>query len=558
MSNRHNLQTHQSLPAGLHTADYFQKTKALRNGRTTWSPRVWVLLFLGALVLVLVMMGPLNARAAQQYHYAVTAETGAAVRVDMPVDAPLDLTSYLFGLAGTLDPATLQVVEVDTAGIVLNPSVRFQFDAAADFDAATNIVGNLVFVMNDTTPAMSTRHYRVLFDVVGACGDCPPAPAVAVPTTVDSLVYENQMTYLVNTPRADYYYQKDGAGLASLIDNDGQDWISFHDISGSRSGGEYRGMPNLVFVEGQSSDSFFHPGFDNASSTLVNHGPLKVTVRSVTNDGANEWIVHWEFYQAFARMTVDQVGSSNGGNYWFLYEGTPGGLLDPGDMVVRSDGTVSSAYDNNDKWEMALADPQWLYFHDTAASRYLYLSDDMGDASLDQYHSMGLSGAPGPNMTVFGFGRVLSNSPNSLFPRISGTSRTFTIGFGEDNTAATAEISGAYLPLLVSVGEPVSDVSAVGDNLPRGLNLNQNYPNPFNPATTISFSLAQAGAVNLSVYDTAGRLVRTLVSESLTSGPHAILWNGQDESGRMVASGIYLYRLATPDHTLGGKMTLVE
>ena len=98
----------------------------------------------------------------------------------------------------------------------------------------------------------------------------------------------------------------------------------------------------------------------------------------------------------------------------------------------------------------------------------------------------------------------------------------------------------------------------MGDELPRGLALNQNYPNPFNPATTISFSLAARGAVNLSVYDAAGHLVRTLVAESLAAGPHAILWDGQDESGRMAASGIYLYRLTTPDHVLGGKMILVE
>ncbi|MDX2473151.1 MAG: hypothetical protein QNL91_05535 [Candidatus Krumholzibacteria bacterium] len=71
MSNR------QSLPLALHTADYFQKTKALR-GRNTWSPRVWVILFMAVLILLLVMMGPLNARAAQQDHYGVTAEAGAS------------------------------------------------------------------------------------------------------------------------------------------------------------------------------------------------------------------------------------------------------------------------------------------------------------------------------------------------------------------------------------------------------------------------------------------------------------------------------------------------
>ena len=61
--------------------------------------------------------------------------------------------------------------------------------------------GSSFFVVNDTTPALGSRHYRVLFDVVGACVGCPAPPAVTVPTTLDSLQYEGQLTYLVSTER---------------------------------------------------------------------------------------------------------------------------------------------------------------------------------------------------------------------------------------------------------------------------------------------------------------------------------------------------------------------
>ncbi len=157
-------------------------------------------------------------------------------------------------------------------------------------------------------------------------------------------------------------------------------------------------------------------------------------------------------------------------------------------------------------------------------------------------------------MTVFGLGRA----QGTLAPGMSGTSRTFTLGLGEDNNTATTEITGAYLPLLVSVSDPTSTVSAVTGDLPRGLRLDQNYPNPFNPMTTISFALPHRGAVRLSVYDAAGHLVRTLVDAPLATGDHKFVWNGQDDGGRMAASGLYFYRLITPEHVLNGKMTLLE
>ena len=503
-----------------------------------------------ALLALILTAGP--ASAVQQYHFDISVAAGGAARVDMPVEASVDLTTFLGGIPGALDPATFQVVELDLASSVIDAGVFFQFDAAPDFDPAGHAVGNLVFVMNDTTPALSTRLYRVLFDVAGACLDCPAPPVVPTPVVVDSLLYENQQTFRVATPRADYYYHREGAGLASVFDVADQDWLSFHDVPGSGSGGEYRGIPNMVYNQYSSSSSFFHPGFRNATSTLVSSGPLKVTIRSATNDPFNKWVVLWEFYPTFARMTVEQTGATNGGAYWYLYEGTPGGVLDMGDVIVRPDGTTTSALDNADQWETALTDPQWLYFRDTTASRYLYLSDDSGDTLPDSHRSMGSS------MTVFGFGRVLNTSDNALVGRMTGTGRTFTMGLGEDHTTAADEIAGATLPLGVTVGEPTAGyASGVGD-LPRGPVLHQNSPNPFNPETVISFTLTSPGAVRLAVYDMAGRLVRILADGDLGAGTHNRTWDGQDENGRVAASGVYLYRLVSGGTTLLGKMTLVE
>jgi hypothetical protein len=408
--------------------------------------------------------------------------------------------------------------------------------------------------MDGVTPAAATRHYQLWFDVVGGCGDCPSPPVVTNPVTVDSLTYEGQLTYVVDTPGAVYKYHTEGAGLASMIDGDGQDWISFHDIVGSKSAGEYRGIPNLVYKSGQPQNSFFHPGFTNAHSSVVGAGPLKVTVLSETDDPGNLWRLLWEFYPTFARLTVLTVGTTNAGDYWFLYEGTVGGTLDAGDVVVRSYGPETSAYAYAASWEEILPDPGWVCFRDTAAARALYVSDDQGDSDPDSYRPQGQTSGSTPEMTVFGFGRVLNTSANALVPRISGTGRTFTLGFGEDYTMVAGEIASAVQPLDVVVGDPFNQASPVGEGTtPAAAVQLRNYPNPFNPRTVITFSLPSAGRVRLDILDVQGRLVANLVDGNMSSGAQAVTFDGKN-----LPSGIYISRLTTDQGSQERKMSLLR
>jgi hypothetical protein len=112
-------------------------------------------------------------------------------------------------------------------------------------------------------------------------------------------------------------------------------------------------------------------------------------------------------------------------------------------------------------------------------------------------------------------------------------------------------------PQGVGLGEP-ADQPPVEPAM-QVTELRPNTPNPFNPRTTIAFSLARRSRVRLGVYDLAGRLVQELVAgESLDAGPHARVWEGVDGRGRAVASGVYLYRLSTPDFERSRKMVLVR
>jgi hypothetical protein len=70
-----------------------------------------------------------------------------------------------------------------------------------------------------------------------------------------------------------------------------------------------------------------------------------------------------------------------------------------------------------------------------------------------------------------------------------------------------------------------------------------NYPNPFNPSTTIAYSLPTTGDTTLRIYNTRGQVVKTLVREPMDAGNHSVTWDGTDDSGNPVGSGVYLYRL---------------
>ena len=91
-----------------------------------------------------------------------------------------------------------------------------------------------------------------------------------------------------------------------------------------------------------------------------------------------------------------------------------------------------------------------------------------------------------------------------------------------------------------------------------GIALQQNTPNPFTEKTTISYQIKTAGQVRLSVYNVAGQLVRTLIDAQQQPGLHSVVWQGLDDQGRRVSSGIYFYRLESEGHTEIKKLTVLR
>ncbi len=85
-----------------------------------------------------------------------------------------------------------------------------------------------------------------------------------------------------------------------------------------------------------------------------------------------------------------------------------------------------------------------------------------------------------------------------------------------------------------------------------------NAPNPFNPVTAINFSLAKSEVVNIGIYNILGRNIKMLVNEQLQAGNHSVIWNGDNESGSKVASGIYFYRIVAGEFNKTKKMVLMK
>jgi hypothetical protein len=114
-----------------------------------------------------------------------------------------------------------------------------------------------------------------------------------------------------------------------------------------------------------------------------------------------------------------------------------------------------------------------------------------------------------------------------------------------------------YITILeadIAVSVEIPDISS----LPESFELHQNYPNPFNPETIIRYDIPRAGYVRISVYNMLGEVIRTLVNGHKSLGSHEVRWNGKDDSGNQVVSGVYVYTIESGNFKKSRKMTLLK
>jgi FlgD Ig-like domain len=134
----------------------------------------------------------------------------------------------------------------------------------------------------------------------------------------------------------------------------------------------------------------------------------------------------------------------------------------------------------------------------------------------------------------------------------------FDFGYPNSAQSYTYSMSGQPLGDVTWFGMVVGVKDQPGSTLPENYRLFQNYPNPFNPTTTITYQISNASDVKLTVYNSLGQLVKTLVNTNQAAGNYSISWDGTNQAGSKVSSGIYFYRLNTPGFVSVMKMVMLK
>jgi hypothetical protein len=104
----------------------------------------------------------------------------------------------------------------------------------------------------------------------------------------------------------------------------------------------------------------------------------------------------------------------------------------------------------------------------------------------------------------------------------------------------------------------VTDVDELDSNVPESFTLFQNYPNPFNPETTIRYRLPSAQEVQLKIYNILGQQVKLLLDKQQLAGDYKVVWDGKDDRGNLMPSGVYIYRIQAGDFEKSNKMILLK
>jgi len=183
------------------------------------------------------------------------------------------------------------------------------------------------------------------------------------------------------------------------------------------------------------------------------------------------------------------------------------------------------------------------YVYDALVRHFKYSGDPVaGTGDLD------------PNPTdkrfMFSFGPLDFNPGDSQYV-------LFVLGAAQStDRLSSLTLLRTYFDDLVGI--PTGTEEPNGPALPEHFEVSQNYPNPFNPGTKIMFSLPERSDVSVNICNILGQRVRTLFGGTLSAGKHTVEWDGTDDSGAPVASGVYFYRVAADDKIISKKMMLTK
>jgi hypothetical protein len=127
---------------------------------------------------------------------------------------------------------------------------------------------------------------------------------------------------------------------------------------------------------------------------------------------------------------------------------------------------------------------------------------------------------------------------------------------GPDAVGPAVYTEVEFAVMICPTGSAVEEEE--GPSVPKDFRLDQNYPNPFNNETVIKFNLRKPAEVRLTIYNILGQKVRTLIDEHLNAGSQTLSWDGKDDKGNDLSSGVYLYRLRAGEMSETKRLVLLK
>ncbi len=273
--------------------------------------------------------------------------------------------------------------------------------------------------------------------------------------------------------------------------------------------GSYFPQYNLFILENDGAAGFAQTSTVSLSFPV----PIRIVVNDFNGDGAVDLVVTYEFDSEISFWANDGTGN--------FYESTTlnlGGIYTP-DVVGDLD----------------------------------------GDGDLDLALNLYAFSTPQPPISIVannGSGLFTGFSTATINPESSLKGGDFD-GDGDLDLAFLKFAANIYNIIILKNGPPVGIIGGP-EPLPKEFALHQNYPNPFNPATTIRYDLPKPAQVTLTIYNILGQKVRTLVNDYETAGYKSVVWDGINEAGHPVGSGLYIYRIEAGDFRKSLKLLLVK